>query len=155
LAPGGYDGGVPIDDQRADSGAFRLALTATPDCLARVRAELGAWLQGTGVDDQQASDIVLVVNEAASNSVEHAYRDTQPGVLQIDAERRGTEICIQIVDFGSWKTVDPAPRTRGRGLPMMRAVSDHIDVDSTAAGTTVEMRFVLTDHVDHAGASVD
>ena len=86
---------------------------------------------------------MLVVNEATTNCVEHAYREMDAGLMRVEATLQRGEICVSVRDFGTWKTPDPQPRTRGRGLPMMRAVSEHVEVNSSPSGTTVEMTFPL------------
>ena len=52
---------------------------------------------------------------------------------------------IRVADSGIWKTPPADPGTRGRGLLLIRAVSDAVDLDGTDAGTTVEMTFRLPD----------
>ncbi|MGV0798548.1 ATP-binding protein, partial [Mycolicibacterium elephantis] len=92
-----------------------------------------------------ADDIVLVVNEACSNCVEHAYRGRDPGRMRVEADIRANEVHVSVIDGGSWKTPPEDPGTRGRGLLLMRAVSDGVELDGTPAGTTVEMSFRLPD----------
>ena len=89
------------------------------------------------------ADIVLVVNEACSNSVEHAYRGLQPGTMRVEAARDDRHIHVKVADTGSWKTPPADPGTRGRGLLLMRTLSEHVDLDGTAEGTTVGMRFAF------------
>jgi anti-sigma regulatory factor (Ser/Thr protein kinase) len=111
--------------------------------LSDVRHQLAAWLRSAGVPESLAADIVLVVNEACSNSVEHAYGGREPGTMRIEATRDGPHIHVQVTDSGSWKTPPANPGTRGRGLLLMRALSDGVELDGTAAGTTVGMRFAF------------
>lgn len=119
-----------------------IEVDATPDQLTEIRGQLGAWLREVGTPDDLAGDVVLVVNEACTNSVEHAYRDVEPGVMSVKAEVIGTEIRVLVTDFGSWKQPRANPR-RGRGVPLMRAISDEVTVAGTATGTTVTMTFPL------------
>lgn len=146
LAPAaGFDDDVAVVVYRRPPAPLRIETSATPDRLAPIRTELTTWLVALGAGDELTTDIVLAVNEACTNSVEHGYRGRQPGLMIIDAEVRGDEITVRVIDFGTWKTPDAAPRTtRGRGLPMMRAVSDRVDFGGTTSGTTVEMMFSLT-----------
>ena len=49
--------------------------------LPAIRAELHGWLGALSLDEDDEDDLVLAVNEAASNSIEHAYppgRSTAP-----------------------------------------------------------------------------
>ena len=129
---------------RRPPAPLHLEIAATPEHLGRVRTELTAWLAEVGAGEELATDVVLAVNEACTNSVEHGYRDVAAGVMIVDAAVWGDEIVVRVVDFGAWKIPDAKPRTRGRGLPMMRAVSARVDLGPSATGTTVEMVFRLT-----------
>ncbi len=57
---------------------------------------------------------------------------------------RGDHVRICVVDSGSWKTPPADPGTRGRGLLLIRTVSDQVEVEGTDEGTSVEMSFRLT-----------
>ena len=141
--PGGYDDDVAIVVYRHGPAPLHLDVPAVPERLADIRARLADWLCAAGVDQPLHGDVVLAVNEAATNSIEHAYRGRPPGRVRVDAEFDGTRLCLRVADTGAWQPPDPAPRARGRGLPMMRAVSAGVTVRSTADGTTVEMVFAV------------
>jgi anti-sigma regulatory factor (Ser/Thr protein kinase) len=64
--------------------------------------------------------------------------------MRIEAQFREGHVRICVVDSGSWKTPADDPGTRGRGLLLMRTVSDQVDVSGSNDGTSVEMSFRLT-----------
>jgi PAS domain-containing protein len=47
-------------------------------------------------------------------------------------------------DDGSWKPKAADPGVRGRGLLLIRAVSDWLEMECTSSGTTVDMSFNLS-----------
>lgn len=144
LAPkGGFDDDVAIVVYRRPPAPLEINVLATPDQLSDIRFRIAKWLRATGIPDDLAGDIVLVVNEACTNSIEHGYRAKAAGRMVVCAEAKGRGIAIRISDFGSWKAPDANSRTRGRGVPLMRAVSGDVTLDGTATGTTVTMNFVL------------
>jgi PAS domain S-box-containing protein len=144
LAPGsGYDDDVAIVLYRSPKASLVIDDTATAPKLTEVRHRLAAWLAANGASDSSVSDLILVVNEACSNSVEHAYRGRDPGRMRVEAEMHDAEVHVRVTDFGSWKAPSVDPGTRGRGLLLMRAVSDRVDLDGTPVGTTVDMAFQL------------
>jgi len=63
--------------------------------------------------------------------------------MRIEATLDNRQVAVKIADSGSWKTPPADPGTRGRGLLLMRALSNQVDVDGTAEGTTVGMRFAF------------
>jgi len=100
-----------------------------------------AWLTGVGVSGVSAADIVLVVNEACTNCVEHAYRDGEPGLMRVGADLDGTRIDVDVADFGVWQPPTGEITTRGRGLPIMGAVADRMELEHSPTGTTVRFSF--------------
>ena len=52
----------------------------------------------------------------------------------LDAQGR---VCFTVMDRGRWLPADPDPGRRGRGLLMMRACMDTVELEATDAGTTV------------------
>ncbi len=144
LAPeAGYDDDVAIVVYRCPPSALLIDDDAVPRRLSDVRRRLAAWLRANDIGEPLANDIVLVVNEACSNCVEHAYRGQDPGRMRVEAEVRDGQIRTCVVDSGSWKTPPADPGTRGRGLFLMRTVSHGVDVRGTEDGTSVEMSFRL------------
>ena len=115
----------------------------TADHLSDIRHQLASWLQSAAVPDEQVADIVLSVNEACANSIEHGYRARKPGKVRIDGENDGARVHLKVTDGGSWKTASIDPGARGRGLLLIRAVSDWLEMDCTPSGTTVDMSFNL------------
>ncbi|MDQ2636447.1 MAG: ATP-binding protein [Actinomycetota bacterium] len=135
-----------IEAQRRRPDPLRIEVPATADQLAEIRHRVSDWLEPL-VSGAAAADIVLAVNEACSNCIEHAYRDTRPGLMEIEAsvesDSYGPQIAICVADFGTWRAPPSQPTTRGRGLPIMSALSDDVDLERTSAGTTVRITFAL------------
>ncbi len=115
--------------------------------VARLREDFTRWIcDHFELDDVRSSDIVLVVNEALSNAAEFAYRDHEVGdniTLQTSYAADTGTLAITIADRGQWRRSDPSnqKRSRGRGIPLMRALSDRVDIDKTPQGTQVHLYF--------------
>jgi anti-sigma regulatory factor (Ser/Thr protein kinase) len=105
-----------------------------------------------GLDEKQACDVEMAVDEACSNVIEHAYRGAPDGTIDIVCEKRGKEFVVTIHDYGEPfdpKKVAP-PRTRaplsernigGLGIFFMRKLMDRIDFDfSSGRGNVLTMR---------------
>ena len=50
---------------------------ANPTSLPPIRAQTRRWLAPLALDEDTGYDVVLAVNEAASNVIDHAYLDTR------------------------------------------------------------------------------
>ncbi|NNH75979.1 ATP-binding protein [Nocardia uniformis] len=85
----------------------------------------------------------LAVTEACSNTVEHGYRD-QDGTVHVEAATTESDVCIRVVDEGSWKPPQPeSTGIRGRGLALIRALMPNVAVYTGSGGTSVELRVPL------------
>jgi len=121
----------------------RIDAVADPQSAAQIRREFSDWLRRHfTLDATKVSDVVLAVNEAVANAAEYAYVTAeQPGAMHVLADYDGTAatLTVTVTDEGAWRNVDPATTelSRGRGIPLMRALSDHAIVDSSDAGTRV------------------
>lgn len=102
-------------------------------------------MEPIGVPDAVGSDIVLAVNEAATNCVEHAYLNSADGVMVVEANVDDGRIVVRVSDHGEWRTPSTEPTTRGRGLPIIRALGNDVEVTRSSAGTTVRMDFDVAD----------
>ena len=141
--PGGYDDDIAIVVYRRPYAPLVIDQVVTADHLSDIRHQLASWLQSAAVPDEQVADIVLSVNEACANSIEHGYREREPGKVRIDGENDGARVHLKVTDGGSWKPASVEPGMRGRGLLLIRAVSDWLEMDCTPSGTTVDMSFNL------------
>ncbi|HEY3249244.1 MAG TPA: SpoIIE family protein phosphatase [bacterium] len=114
-----------------------LRLPALPSSLSMLRQAVRRWLAGMGAGEVDAHEIVVACSEAASNVIEHAY-GLSAGMFELSADRRGGEVMIHLRDWGRWR--DQRGDNRGRGLAMIRALMDDVDVTHGDDGTRIEMR---------------
>lgn len=117
---------------------LQLELPPRADALAAARGALRSWLAVAGVDAETARDIVLAANEALSNAVEHGSTSAHT-IVTLQADAVDAWIVVEVRDRGHWLERPPDPH-RGRGLQVMRAVIDEVDIDPGGNGTTVRLR---------------
>ncbi|OLR93538.1 ATP-binding protein [Actinokineospora bangkokensis] len=111
--------------------------------LGGVRRAVSAWLRDRGAPAGLTSDVLLTVDEAVANSVEHGYRGLVPGPVVVDLDLDHDGLLVSISDEGRWRPPvhDPAS-FRGRGLGIMRTLATAVALD-TDSGTTVTARFAV------------
>ena len=141
--PAGYDDDVAMVIYRHQQAPLRIESDAIADQLAGIRHRLAAWLRTAEVSEELAADIVLVVNEACTNCVEHAYRGHRVGTSLLEVEIVDSTVHARVTDSGSWKTPAINPGNSGRGLVLMRALSDSMEIDDGRSGTQVDITFRL------------
>ena len=126
---------LPFGDR---GSTFSLRLARLPQNLRVVRHELLRWLDLRGVQADDAAEIVLACSEACANAVEHPPRGAGP-YLEVTAIRRPAEVEVEVRDFGSWGGAPGNDESRGRGLAIMRALTD-VEISTDSHGTRVTMR---------------
>jgi anti-sigma regulatory factor (Ser/Thr protein kinase)/putative methionine-R-sulfoxide reductase with GAF domain len=114
-----------------------MQLPTDPRVLADVRRVLRRWLASRGADEQLTSEITLAVGEACTNAIEHAYSPA-PADFRLQASASNGDVTIVVSDNGRWRT--PRGRHRGRGLAIIDAAMDQVELNSAATGTEVVMR---------------
>ncbi|MBB6374787.1 anti-sigma regulatory factor (Ser/Thr protein kinase) [Pseudonocardia eucalypti] len=95
------------------------------------------WLQRLGLDTAATADLVLAVDEAATNSIEHAYGPGEQDVVELLLWTELNVLYVEIVDHGTWKPPSRAASFRGRGIQLMRAITDSVLIHYDARGTRV------------------
>jgi serine phosphatase RsbU (regulator of sigma subunit)/integral membrane sensor domain MASE1/anti-sigma regulatory factor (Ser/Thr protein kinase) len=127
----------------AERGILSTTFPADLSALRPLRDEIRTGLEAFGVDHDRRDDIVLALCEAAGNAIEHAYRDAEPGTVQVQlwGEEDGS-VMAMVRDFGRWQDL-PATGPRGRGIEIIRALGQ-VEVRRNPSGTTVIVRFAET-----------
>jgi anti-anti-sigma factor len=118
----------------APIGDLRVLLPAEPHVVATLRRFVGQWATRSGASDEEAGDLVLAVGEAVTNVVEHAYTSTG-GQVGVEASVRQGVARIVVRDRGRWRP--SRPDEGGRGLLMMQALVEKVDVVSGPGGTEI------------------
>jgi serine/threonine-protein kinase RsbW len=136
---------------------LELALSAEPSAPSRVRRAVTDWLFpfcGRQPLCEAAEDLVYAVSEAVSNSVDHAYAGSRRGGVTVRGRFRptgrgpvgcstGVRVELVVVDTGRWREPREVPEGRGRGLRMIGAFVDAVEVSQDGDGTTVTLRRLL------------
>ncbi|MGW6441707.1 SpoIIE family protein phosphatase [Lentzea sp. NPDC055074] len=115
---------------------LHLRVPADPGELAPLRRTAMAWARLAGLSEDAAYDLELALGEAASNVVDHAYPGGG-GTVDSTLESTGHGVRVTVTDHGTWRPPPADKGHRGRGLNMIRAVSDENDLRVGADGTTL------------------
>jgi serine phosphatase RsbU (regulator of sigma subunit)/anti-sigma regulatory factor (Ser/Thr protein kinase) len=122
---------LPVEDE------LRVRSPADANALVRIRRLLRRWLRAHGARPEEVGAITLACGEACANAIEHAYA---PGLafFELEAVHAAGVVTLTVRDSGRWR--EPRGADRGRGLRIIEAAVDELDVRSTAEGTEVQMR---------------
>jgi anti-sigma regulatory factor (Ser/Thr protein kinase) len=129
---------------------FHHELPKDAAALAPMRQALRMWLTSVDADQPTAHDLVLVVNEAAANAVEHGEgNDDVPIRIRVAFDPRKRVFEGAITGAGRWR--EQRPTDRGRGLPIIRNLTDGVTLERRR-GTTLTFRRTLRGaSAEHAG----
>ncbi len=90
-----------------------------------------------GLDEDQAYDVQVAVDEACTNSIQHAYAGREDGELHICCFLEDNDFVVRIVDFGRPFDPDSVPKPDltspleeraigGLGVYLMRTLMDQV-----------------------------
>jgi anti-sigma regulatory factor (Ser/Thr protein kinase) len=116
-------------------------LPAEPRSASRARRAVLDALSGIAVDKDAVS---VVVSEAVTNAVVHAYRDRDtPGRVHVSAslDDLGVEVAVDDDGLGMGPRGD-SPGV-GLGLPLIGDLADRVDISSRGPGTRIAAFFAL------------
>ena len=145
----------------APGDVVELELPARPEVVSVARLVIGALVAVDPLfDDERSADLRLAVSEACTNAIQAEMRGRGGAPSDPDAEPilmrcvlADGQIEVAITDHGGG--FDPAgleahPEVTspdrlnyegGLGIPLIKMLSDHLEIRSTGDGTTVVMRF--------------
>lgn len=121
----------------AAADVLRMVIPARTASLAPLRASMEGWLRQRDASDVEVFELLVAVNEAASNAVTHAYGPSD-NTFTVEAEGRDGTITIVVRDSGRWRI--PRPSRQSRGISVMEAFTDEVRVTPAANGTEVVLR---------------
>lgn len=104
--------------------------------LSSVRSEFGSWLRDVGFERERIDDLLVVASELLANAVRETPEGADPAVFAAALDDRSLTIEVtNEVDADletpadlDWDLNDPL-RTGGRGLMLVAAFVDDVDVD--------------------------
>jgi anti-sigma regulatory factor (Ser/Thr protein kinase) len=126
------------------SEAVRQVLPADAVAPSLARHRIRSWLTSLHWPPAAADDLVLAISEAVSNTVEHAYPRDRGGdvVVEADCVQRsdgGRQVVVTVRDSGAWHAPPAWHENRGRGLPLMRACTESMEIEGGPGGTQVRL----------------
>jgi serine/threonine-protein kinase RsbW len=99
--------------------------------VSTARHTVADWLRGQSLPDPPLSDISLLVSEAVTNAVTHAYvGHPVPGKVDVTVASAEGEVLITIEDHGNGLRPRPDSPGLGYGLALMMAVATRFEAQT-------------------------
>ncbi len=123
---------VPLGD------SLSLRFDSDPRVLSSLRQTLRRWMYEHGVGEEDARDVLVACGEACNNAIEHGSSALK-GSFQVEATigKRGG-LHVTVTNEGTWR--EPRDDGGGRGIQMMRALMDDVEIDREDGHIEVRMR---------------
>jgi len=122
-------------------------IDARPDLLGILRGTVEFWCRRRGVEDEQAHQLAMAVDEAAANIVRHAYGLQNGRIRMRCAARptdRGGELTIELEDDGKQVPADLIKsrdlndiRPGGLGVHLIQEATDEVTWQHLPEGGTL------------------
>ena len=134
-----------LGDPTPAGARFSLAFPATLRELSVARDRLGSWLTDLGVDDDSVLDLTVVFSELGANAV---AATAASGQVRVVADVEGSGLVLEVTNGSPAPdrpplptTLDEALGTGGRGLLIVQALSDEVELSRGPDGAvTVRCR---------------
>jgi anti-sigma regulatory factor (Ser/Thr protein kinase) len=126
-----------------EPGRLRLVVYAEPAAPSIVRRSVREWLETLEWPAPGIDDVVIAVNEACTNAVEHAYPPGNPGYVTIDGSHTQVgnerEVTLVVRDRGRWRPAPAVAGFRGHGITVMRGCMRTVNIERSPRGTTLTL----------------
>lgn len=138
---------LTVSTSQAPLREIEVTLPATPASARRARHIVTRLVNEADINDERRFDLQVAVGEAVNNAIEHAGSLGSEDFC-LRARRRANSITVEISDQGIWLPKLEPPvfdllSDRGRGLTLMYALSDDVQLERNEDGTTVRLALRL------------
>ncbi len=135
----------PPPDAAAPLAPFEYRFSPSPATIPLARHLLSDWMEHVPVEEAEQGDLLLVASELCSNAVRHA--SGAPSALALRAWAEGDAIVVEVEDDGDGfelnspydVEVPDLDAERGRGLYVVRALTDDLSVERSGNRTIVRV----------------
>jgi anti-sigma regulatory factor (Ser/Thr protein kinase) len=133
----------PVDRHRHLPVIATMALLGADD-LARARKLLGDTAAHAGLSSDRVHRFTVALSEIATNAILHGSGRATMTITSSD-----TALTVEVRDHGTGLRTDPRPtlphptQISGRGLWLAEHLCDHIDIHTSASGTTIRITMQL------------
>jgi len=108
-----------------------------------VRHRLRAWLETLAWPERDLDDVLIAVNEACTNAIEHAYPLENPGYVMIGGSLarvgNGRHVTVIVQDRGRWRPPPAESGFRGYGITVMRGCMHTVNIEPSPDGTSLTL----------------
>ncbi len=123
-----------------------IVVPSSTEHLADVDLFIEGTLRGYGAQESVIADIAISVSELVNNAILHGNRSAPDKNVTVQITRENSAVRISVADQGDGFNPaiienpiedDNLMKEVGRGIFIVRALMDSVDISATAHGTTI------------------
>jgi anti-sigma regulatory factor (Ser/Thr protein kinase) len=129
-----------------NNGPVELEFPAKPEHLADVRKRVEQLAARTPLKRHEIDDFLTAVDEAVANAIRHGSPQGERSKVRVVCRNSPNTLAVEVQDEGNGFSAPSAPAMPspeamgGRGLPLMCALADSMEVASSPHGTRVTLQ---------------
>lgn len=123
-----------------------LEFFARAEHLSDVRKLVERLSGKTKLTREQRTDFLTAADEAVTNAIRHGSPRGERSLIRVSCRALPDSLIVEVRDQGPGFAASPAPAMpspespAGRGLPMMCALADSVEIASSAKGTSITLK---------------
>ena len=123
-----------------------LEFFARAEHLTDVRRLVERLGQKTTLSREQLDDLLTAVDEAAANAIRHGSPQGERSLVRVVCHPLPSGLIVEVRDTGAGfaaphnPTMPGPDAPGGRGLPLMCALADSVEISSSSKGTIVALK---------------
>ncbi|MGL5050494.1 MAG: ATP-binding protein [Fusobacteriaceae bacterium] len=122
---------------------IKITIPSSLNNLSLARALVKTYLDVHNIDQKDIFQLLSVVDELATNVVEHGYQ-YQPGDLIIEIEKSDNIINLIVEDNGiGFDEAKKSKEEGGMGLSLARALADDFKIEKKLNGTIFKVQKII------------
>ncbi|MDH5189752.1 MAG: ATP-binding protein [Gammaproteobacteria bacterium] len=132
---------------------IELEMASDPALLSMMRCVVLHASMNAGCNNEQAENMVIAVNEACMNIIQHAYNNDVNNSISLQVYEESNKLVFRLIDHGNPFDVSKIKkrnldevRPGGLGLPMIETIMDKVDFFSSPEGNENILELVKIKH---------
>lgn len=108
--------------------------------MSLVRSTVKNYLEIESINNSNISKLLSVVDELATNAVEHGYNYEENDKLIIKVQRESNKVIVEVEDFGiGFQGEGNSKKEGGMGLSIVRKIVDGIEMVKKDKGLMIRV----------------